>query len=91
MPLIRLTVHRLYAIENDRMVATQATARVFVGDECIATEEINGLTESPVFKHIHHSHPAGREIRVEWDTPGFAEMAVSEQASCQCCHPGDLP
>lgn len=90
MSSIRFTVKRLYALENERMVATTATARIYVGDLCIATEEVEGFTESPVFKHIHHPNPEGHDVRVEWDTPGFAEMTVVEESSCPCCQQSEI-
>ncbi|SEQ65706.1 hypothetical protein [Rosenbergiella nectarea] len=85
MPRIRLTVTRLYALNDERMVASKATAKIYVGDECIATEAISGLTETPVYKYIHHAFPVGRPIRVEWDTPGFADMTAVEENDCPCC------
>lgn len=57
MASIKLTVKRLYALQNERMVNTRATATIFVGEQQIATEEISGLTETPVSKYIHHDLP----------------------------------
>ncbi|MBS0856690.1 MULTISPECIES: hypothetical protein [unclassified Tatumella] len=89
MASIKLTVKRLYALQNERMVRTHATATVYVGDQPVATEEISGLTETPVSKYIHHQLTAGQPVRVEWQTPGIADMTVTEMEICPCCHPAD--
>lgn len=85
MASIKLTVRRLYALQDERMVSTRATASIYVGDQLIATEEISGLTESAVSKYIHHNLPAGQPVRVEWQTTGIADMTVSEVDLCPCC------
>ncbi|WP_380178952.1 hypothetical protein [Kalamiella sp. sgz302252] len=85
MPSIKLTVRRLYKLSGERMVNTQATARVFVGEQLVATEEIAGMTESPVSKFLHHDLGAGQPVRVEWDCEGVADMAVAEVEVCPCC------
>ncbi|ARU94281.1 hypothetical protein [Tatumella citrea] len=85
MASIKLTVKRLYALQNERMVNTRATATIFVGEQQIATEEISGLTETPVSKYIHHDLPPGQPVRVEWQTQGIADMTVSEMEVCPCC------
>ncbi|GAA0516330.1 hypothetical protein GCM10009414_27310 [Tatumella terrea] len=85
MASIKLTVRRLYALQNERMVSTRATASIYVGDQLIASEEISGLTESAVSKYIHHELPAGQPVRVEWQTPGIADMTVTEVEICPCC------
>lgn len=85
MASIKLTVRRLYALQDERMVNSHATARIYVGDQLIASEEITGLTESAVSKYLHHNLSPGQPIRVEWDTPGIADMTVSEMDVCPCC------
>lgn len=85
MASVKLTVRRLYKLSGERMVNTQATARIFVGDRLIATEEISGMTESPVSKYLHHAEPQGQPVRVEWDCDGIADMAVAEMELCPCC------
>ncbi|WP_029686734.1 hypothetical protein [Tatumella saanichensis] len=86
MASIKLTVRRLYALQGQRMVNTRATARIYVGGQLVANEEITGLTESAVSKYIHHDLPSGQELKVEWDTPGIADMSVTEMEVCPCCH-----
>lgn len=85
MASIKLTVRRLYKLSGERMVNTQATARIFVGEKLVATEEIAGLTESPVSKYLHHTEAEGQRVRVEWDCDGIADMAVTEIHVCPCC------
>lgn len=85
MSSIKLTVKRLYRLQDERMVNTRATARVYLGDALIATEEITGMTESPVSKYLHASDTAGQPVRVEWDCEGIAEMTVTEIERCPCC------
>ncbi|MDN4626073.1 hypothetical protein ACMGEE_12635 [Erwinia sp. DT-104] len=85
MASIKLTVRRLYKISGERMVNTQATARIFVGEQLVATEEIAGMTESPVSKFVHHNLDAGQPVRVEWDCEGIADMTVAEVNVCPCC------
>lgn len=89
MASIKLTVRRLYQISDERMVATRAQARIYVGDKLVATEEITGMTESPVSKYLHHQEPAGEPLRVEWDCEGIADMAVVEMQVCPCCQHDD--
>ncbi len=86
MASVKLTVRRLYKLSGDRMVSTRATARIYLGEQLIATEEIAGMTESPVSKYLHHSEPAGQPLRVEWDCEGIADMRVCELVRCPCCH-----
>ncbi|WP_312242593.1 hypothetical protein [Pantoea sp.] len=85
MSSIKLTVKRLYRLQDERMVNTRATARVYLGDALIATEEITGMTESPVSKYLHAGDTAGRPVRVEWDCEGIVEMTVTEIERCPCC------
>ena len=85
MASVKLTVRRLYKLSGERMVNTQATARIFVGDRLIATEEISGMTESPVSKYLHHAEPQGQPVRVEWDCDGIADMAVAEKERVPPC------
>ncbi|WP_437613938.1 hypothetical protein [Erwinia sp. V71] len=85
MSSIRLTVKRLYKLRDQRMVNATATARIFVGETLIATEEITGMTESPVSKYLHHDQAGGQDVRVEWDCDGIADMAVTEVELCPCC------
>ncbi len=85
MSSVRLTVKRLYKLRDQRMVNATATARIFVGDTLIATEEITGMTESPVSKYLHHDQAGGQAVRVEWDCDGIADMAVTEVELCPCC------
>lgn len=85
MASIKLTVRRLYKLRGQRMVTTQATARIYVGDTLVATEEISGMTESPVSKYLHHDEAQGQPVRVEWDCDGVADMAVAEIEVCPCC------
>lgn len=89
MASVKLTVRRLYKLSGERMVNTQATARIFVGDRLIATEEISGMTESPVSKYLHHAELQGQPVRVEWDCDGIADMAVTEIELCPCCQHDD--
>jgi len=86
MASVKLTVKRLYKLSGERMVNTQATARIYVGDRLIATEEITGMTESAVSKYLHHAEPQGQPVRVEWECEGIADMAVVEIERCPCCH-----
>lgn len=86
MSSIKLTVKRLYQLRDERMVNARATARIYVGDELIATEEITGMTESPVSKYLHAEHTEAKHVRVEWDCTGIAEMTVSVIERCPCCH-----
>ncbi|WP_168385912.1 hypothetical protein [Erwinia amylovora] len=85
MGSVKLTVRRLYQLNGERMVNTQATARIYVGEHLIATEQIGGMTESPVSKYLHHTQAQGQLVRVEWDCDGIADMAVSEIELCPCC------
>jgi len=85
MASIKLTVRRLYKLREQRMVNTHATARIFVGEALIATEEISGMTESPVSKYLHHDQAQGQPVRVEWDCDGIADMTVVEMEICPCC------
>ncbi|WP_428943400.1 hypothetical protein ACQK5W_11680 [Pantoea sp. FN060301] len=85
MASIKLTVRRLYQISDERMVATRAQARIYVGDSLVATEEITGMTESPVSKYLHHQKTEGLPLRVEWECEGIADMAVVEMQVCPCC------
>ncbi|KAA8996928.1 hypothetical protein FJU30_19935 [Affinibrenneria salicis] len=85
MSTIKLTVNHLYQQAGEHRVASRATARVFVGDTLIASEEIAGMTESPVSKYIHHSLAEGLPVRVEWDCAGSASMLVAEVQVCPCC------
>ncbi len=85
MGSIKLTVRRLYKIDGERMVGTQATARIFVGDRLVATEDVTGMTESPVSKYLHHQEADGQPVRVEWECDGIADMAVVEMQVCPCC------
>ncbi|GLR10982.1 hypothetical protein COO59_16065 [Mixta theicola] len=89
MSSVKLTVRRLYKLQEERMVNTRATARVYVGETLIATEEITGMTESPVSKYLHHRAGDGA-LRVEWDCEGIADMAVSEMQACPCCQHDEL-
>ncbi len=85
MSSIKLTVKRLYQICDERMVNTKATVRVYAGDRLVATEEVTGLTESPVSKYLHAGTAPGQAVRVEWDCEGIAEMTVAEVERCPCC------
>ena len=76
MARIKLTVQRLYKLRGERMVNAQATARIYVGDLLIATEEISGMTESPVSKYLDHNEQADQPVRVEWECDGIADMIV---------------
>lgn len=89
MSSIKLTVRRLYKLQGERMVNTRATARVYVGETLVATEEITGMTESSVSKYVHH-HAGKGPLRVEWDCEGIADMAVSEIQVCPCCQHDEL-
>lgn len=84
MSSIKLTVKRLYQLQDQRMAATRATARVYVGDTLIATEEITGMTESPVSKYLHAGELTG-SVRVEWDCEGIADITAIQQERCPCC------
>ena len=84
MASIKLTVRRLYKISGERMVNTTATARIFVGNTLVATEEIAGQTESPVSKYVHYAQAEG-PVRVEWDCDGIADISVAEVQVCPCC------
>ncbi|QQG29861.1 hypothetical protein JFY74_07445 [Pectobacterium carotovorum] len=86
MPSIKLTVNYLYRQSGETREASQATARVFVGDELIATEVITGMTENPVEKYLHHSGREAQPVRVEWDCEGTTAMTVSEVEICPCCY-----
>ncbi|GKW14262.1 hypothetical protein PEC301937_02120 [Pectobacterium carotovorum subsp. carotovorum] len=86
MPSIKLTVNYLYRQVGETREASLATARVFVGDELIATEMITGMTEVPVDKYLHHSGQEAQSVRVEWDCEGTTAMTVSEVEICPCCH-----
>ncbi|AOR61928.1 hypothetical protein [Pectobacterium wasabiae] len=86
MSSIKLTVNYLYRQSGETREASQATARVFVGDELIATEVITGMTETPVNKYLHYSKPEVQPVRVEWDCLGTTAMTVSEVEICPCCH-----
>ena len=78
MARIKLTIQRLYKLSGERMVNAQATARIYVGERLIATEEISGMTESPVSKYLLHTEQPGQPVRVEWDCDGIADMIVCE-------------
>lgn len=84
MSSIKLTVKRLYQLRDERMVNTHATARIYLGDTLVATEEISGMTESPVSKYLHAGDVAG-PLRVEWDCAGIADMSVTMVERCPCC------
>lgn len=85
MSSIKLTVNHLYRQSGDQRTASLATARIFVGETLVATEEITGMTESPVSKYLHHSLAEGQPVRVEWDSEGVTAMDVSEVHVCPCC------
>ncbi|EOS92934.1 hypothetical protein LU631_12385 [Erwinia tracheiphila] len=85
MASIKLTVRRLYKISGEHMVSTEAVARIYVGDKLVATEEISGMTESPVSKYLHHSEAQGQSVTVQWQCDGIADMAVAEMQICPCC------
>ncbi|MBP2198147.1 hypothetical protein [Pantoea cypripedii] len=85
MSSIKLTVKRLYQLRDERMVNTRATARIYLGDTLVATEEITGMTESPVSKYLHAGDVAGQPLRVEWDCAGIADMSVTAVERCPCC------
>ena len=85
MSSIKLTVKRLYQLRDERMVNTRATARIYLGDRLFATEEITGMTESPVSKYLHAGDVAGQPLRVEWDCAGIADMSVTAVERCPCC------
>ncbi|OON35591.1 hypothetical protein BTJ39_22635 [Izhakiella australiensis] len=89
MGSVKLTVKRLYKLHQDRMIKTTATARVYVGQRLIATEEIDGMTESPVSKYIHHDAGPDLPVRVEWECDGIADMTAVGVESCPCCHHDD--
>lgn len=89
MSSVKLTVKRLYKLSGERMVNTHATARIYVGERLIATEDITGMTESAVSKYLHHAEPQGLPVRVEWECDGVADMAVVEIERCPCCHHDD--
>lgn len=89
MASIKLTVLRLYQLQDQRMVACQAQADIFVGEFLVTTEKISGITESPVSKIIHHHYPSTLPVRVEWQCEGIADMQVSVYDSCHCCTSGD--
>lgn len=84
MSSIKLTVKRLYQLRDERMVNTHATARIYLGDTLVATEEISGMTESPVSKYLHAGDVSG-PLRVEWDCAGIADMSVTMVERCPCC------
>ncbi|HAU5562432.1 TPA: hypothetical protein JD264_01235 [Serratia fonticola] len=85
MSSIKLTVKRLYQLRDERMVNTHATARIYLGEQLVATEEISGMTESPVSKYVHAGDLAGQTLRVEWDCAGIADMSVTAVERCPCC------
>lgn len=85
MSSIKLTVKRLYQLRDERMVNTHATARIYLGEQLVATEEISGMTESPVSKYVHAGDLAGQTLRVEWDCEGIADMSVAAVERCPCC------
>ena len=85
MSSIKLTVKRLYQLREERMVSTHATARIYLGEQLVATEEISGMTESPVSKYLHAGDLAGQLLRVEWDCVGIADMSVTAVERCPCC------
>ncbi len=86
MARIKLTVRRLYKLHGERMTKAVATARIYVGDTLIATEEVSGMTESPVSKYLHHNEVPGQPLRVEWDCEGIADMTVVDVQDCTCGH-----
>ncbi|CAG75988.1 hypothetical protein ECA3089 [Pectobacterium atrosepticum SCRI1043] len=86
MPSIKLTVNYLYRQSGETREASQATARVFAGDDLVATEVITGMTESPVDKYLHYSGPENQPVRVEWYCQGTTVMTVSAVEICPCCH-----
>lgn len=85
MSSIKLTVKRLYQLRDERMVNTHATARIYLGEQLVATEEISGMTESPVSKYVHAGDLVGQTLRVEWDCAGIADMSVTAVERCPCC------
>lgn len=87
---MKLTVRRLYRIQNDRLLHAQAVVHIFVGDVQVVKETISGMTESPVSKYLHHDQPRGQNIRVEWECEGIADMIVTELAVCPCCQPSGV-
>ncbi|NIF21759.1 hypothetical protein [Candidatus Pantoea multigeneris] len=89
MSSIKLTVKRLYQLQDERMVGTHATARIYVGERLIATEEISGMTESPVSKYLHATWQEGEAVRVEWDCAGIADISVVPVERCPCCQHED--
>ncbi|PIJ48526.1 hypothetical protein BL250_13540 [Erwinia sp. OLTSP20] len=89
MGSVKLTVKRLYKLHQDRMVKTTATARIYIGERLIATEQIDGLTESPVSKYIHHDADAHLPLRLEWECDGIADMSAVSVEFCPCCHHHD--
>ncbi|WP_075183540.1 hypothetical protein [Pantoea sp. 1.19] len=85
MARIKLTVRRLWKLDGGRMVRTCATAQIYLGDTLIASENIEGMTESPVSKIVHHPGPLEGPLRVEWQSDGVADMVVHDMQGCTCC------
>ncbi|CAK9885309.1 MAG: hypothetical protein XXXJIFNMEKO3_01706 [Candidatus Erwinia impunctatus] len=82
---IKLTVKRLYAMQDDRMISTCATVRIYARGQLIATEQIKGMTESAVYKYIHHELQPESAVSVEWECDGIADMTVVVMPECPCC------
>lgn len=86
MSSIKLTVNHLYQLQNGEKQPARAVARIYVGETLLATEDITGLTEEAVSKHLHHSLPEGQPVRVEWDCVGSVALSAEEVSYCPCCH-----
>ena len=85
MASIKLTVNQLYQLRDGEKRPSRAVVRVYVGDALVATEEITGMTEQAVSKHLHHSLPEGQPVRVAWESDGTAMISAAEVDVCPCC------
>lgn len=84
MERIKLTIHHLHKIISGEKQDTQATARIYAGDELLVTETMTGQA-AHFDRFIKVVHDNGKPLRVEWDCDGSEQMSVTRAEVCPCC------
>lgn len=59
------------------MVSASVAIRIYAGERLIATENVAGMTESPVSKYLCSLPVKHQPLHVEWDCDGVADIAVA--------------
>lgn len=81
MSRLKLTVKRLFKIQDQRLVAADAKVHLYLDDVWICTEQVSGLTETPVSKFIPCRSAVDGVATLKCECDGVAEMVVVYQAS----------